>query len=157
MTTHSPPRAIGLAAVLVAVAGAGFAATRMEQAVAARHANFKEQGAAFKALNDELKKDAPAKAVLAASALKLKSLSTQLPTWFPRGSGPESGSKTEAKPSVWTDAAGFSAAANRLQVEASKLQQFAAAGDVAGLKVQARAVGGACKACHDKFREADRK
>ena len=44
------------------------------------------------------------------------------------------------------------AAANRLQVEISKLQQLSAAGAVAAVKAQVPAVGGACKNCHDKFR-----
>lgn len=123
----------------------------------ARHDNFKQQGAAFKAINDELKKDTPDRAVLTSNAAKLKTLTTQLPSWFPKGSGPESGVKTDAKAEVWTDAAGFAAAANRLQVETSKLQQLAATGDVAALRAQVRATGGACKGCHDKYRVPEKK
>lgn len=124
----------------------------MGKAAYARHQNFKAQGAAFKAVLDEIKKDQPDKGVIAANAGKLKTLSSQLPTWFPKGSGTESGMKTDAKPEVWSDPAGFAAAANRLQVEASKLDQLARAGDIAGVKGQVRAVGGACKNCHDKYR-----
>jgi cytochrome c556 len=122
-----------------------------------RHQNFKQQGAAFKAINDELKKDNPDKALIATNAAKLKALTTQLPSWFPKGSGPESRFKTDAKPEVWTDAAGFAAAANRLQVEASKLNQIAAGGDIGALKAQVRATGGACKNCHDKYRVPEKK
>lgn len=123
----------------------------------ARHDNFKAQGAAFKAILDELKKDPPDQAVLITNADKLKGTSTALPSWFPKGSGPESGVKTDAKAEVWTDAAGFAAAANRLQVEVSKFQQLAMAGDVAGMKTQSRVVGGACKNCHDKYRVPEKK
>jgi cytochrome c556 len=117
-----------------------------------RHENFKKQGAAFKAINDELRKGDPDKALIAKNAATLKALTAQLPTWFPKGSGPESGFKTDAKPEVWADAAGFQAAVNRLQVEASKLNQVAAGGDINAVKGQVRATGGACKNCHDKFR-----
>jgi len=127
----------------------------MQQAAATRHQNFKQQGAAFKAILDETKKGDPSKAVIATNAAKLKGLAAQLPTWFPKGSGPESGYKTDAKPVVWTDAAEFSAAAGRLQTETAKLDQLAQAGDLDGVKAQARAVGGACKGCHDKFRVPD--
>jgi cytochrome c556 len=124
----------------------------MQKAAADRHQNFKQQGAAFKAILDEVKKDAPDKAVIATNAAKLKGLASQLPTWFPKGSGPESGFKTDAKAEAWADAAGFAAAANRLQAETTKLDQLAQAGDIDGVKGQVRAVGGACKNCHDKFR-----
>lgn len=117
-----------------------------------RHENFKQQGAVFKAINDELRKGSPDKAAIARNAAALKALTARLPSWFPKGSGPESGFKTDAKPQVWSDAAGFQAAVNRLQVEASKLDQLAAAGDIAGVKAQVRATGGACKNCHDKYR-----
>ena len=121
-----------------------------------RHQNFKAQGAAFKGILDEIKKGDPNKAAVAADAAKLKALTAQLPSWFPKGSGAESGMKTDAKAEVWSDPAGFAAAANRLQVEASKLNQFAQAGDIAGVKGQVRAVGGACKNCHDKYRTPDK-
>lgn len=117
-----------------------------------RHHNFHDLGGAFKTLNDELKKGNPDKGVIAGNAMKMKVLASQLPTWFPRGSGPESKFKTDAKPQVWSDPNGFGVAANRLQVETSKLQALAAAGDIAAVRGQARTVGGACKACHDKYR-----
>jgi cytochrome c556 len=117
-----------------------------------RHEHFHDLGGAFKALTDELKKDTPDKAVVATNAAKVKAAAGQLPSWFPKGSGAESKFKTDAKGEVWSDANGFAAAANRLQVESSKLNALAAAGDIAGVKGQVRAVGGACKGCHDKYR-----
>jgi cytochrome c556 len=123
----------------------------------ARQQNFKLQGAAFKAINDELKQDTPNIALIAANAAKLRSIAANLPSWFPRGSGPESGFPTDAKPEVWTDPAGFAAAATRLQVQTSTLQQLAAAGDLAGVRNQAHAVGEACKSCHDSYRVPDRR
>lgn len=160
-------RAAGVAVLALGAAAGGAALAHEDmgkipntpagRAVAARHQNFKQQGGAFKALNDELKKDAPDKSVVAASAQKLKVLAGQLPSWFPKGSGPEAGAKTDAKPDIWNDPNGFAAAASRLQVETSKLAQFAVAGDLGAVKDQARATGQACKNCHDKFRVPEKR
>jgi cytochrome c556 len=145
-------------AVAIGVATAGMVAhadaprTPGAQAVATRQAHFKDQGRTFKAIIDELKKDQPEKAVIATNAAKLENLASQLPTWFPKGSGPEAGVKTGAKPEVWSDPNGFATVAAGLRTETAKLDQFAQAGDLAALKTQVRAVGGACKACHDKYR-----
>ena len=122
------------------------------KALVARQAHFKEQGAVFKAINDEARKDTPDKAVIAANAAKLKALAADLPTWFPKGSGPETGLPTAAKPEIWTDADGFAAAAAKLQDEATKLAAVSAGGDMDAIKAQFRAAAGACKACHDKYR-----
>jgi cytochrome c556 len=122
------------------------------KAALARHENFERLGAAFKRLNDELRKGSPDKAVLAQSAGQVKTLADQLPGWFPRGSGQEARPKSEAKANIWTDAAGFTGAASNMRTQAARLQQLAAAGDVDALKAQVRATGGACKGCHDKYR-----
>jgi cytochrome c556 len=122
-----------------------------------RHENFKQQGATFKAIRDELKKDAPNMALITTSAAKLKSSSDALPSWFPAGSGPESKYETDAKPEVWTDPVRFAAAVKRLQVETAKFQTIAASGDLAAIKGQVQAVGGACKNCHDSFRVPEEK
>ena len=122
------------------------------KAVAARQAKFKELGGAFKTINDQLKTDAPDKAAIAASAKKMQALAAAEASWFPRGSGPEAGVKTAAKSEIWSDAPGFAAAVKTLQAETGKLNTLAAAGDLDGVKAQTRAVGGACKACHDKYR-----
>lgn len=131
-------------------------ATPAGKAAAARHENFKQVGGAFKGAMDEARKGAPDVNAIGASAQKLVALSSQLPAWFPRGSGPESGAETAAKPEIWSDPQGFSAAAKRLQAESAKLQQLASAGDPAAAKAQVMAVGGACKGCHDKFRVPDK-
>ena len=118
-----------------------------------RHENFEALGKAFKALNDELRKDAPTKVVVQSNAKTISNLANGLPTWFPRGSGVEARAKSEAKANIWTDAAGFSAAASALQVQTSKLNQLAVAGDMDAVRAQVRATGGACKGCHDKYRQ----
>lgn len=123
------------------------------KAAYARHDNFKKLGGAFKALNDELRKGEPSKAVLTSNASAIASLSKSLPTWFPRGSGVEARPMSEAKAEVWTDAAGFAAAASNFQAQAAKLNQLAAGGDVDGVKAQTRQTFMACKSCHEKYRQ----
>ena len=60
--------------------------------------------------------------------------------------------KSAALPAVWSDAAKFKEAADRLQSEAVKLGAVARAKDEAGVKAQWGAVGKACGGCHDTFR-----
>jgi cytochrome c556 len=153
--------ALALAAGLTG--GAAFAAdpapapapsTPGGKAVVARQAHYRELNAAFKAVNDQLKAETPDQTAIVAGAAKMKALGADLPTWFPKGSGLEAGVKTSAKPEIWTDAEGFAAAAARLEAETAKLSDLAMAGDLDAIKAQARATGGACKACHDKYRGA---
>ena len=89
-------------------------------------------------------------AAVSAAAAKVKEYADQMGTWFPAGTGPETGIETEAKANIWTDRATFDAAVTRLQGEATKL---VAVTDAAGLKAQFPMTGGACKNCHDTFRE----
>jgi cytochrome c556 len=150
---------ISLAMLGLAVAGAALAqdappTTPGGKAVLARQAHYKELQKAFGGVGGELRKDAPDKAAMAANATTAANLARDLPTWFPKGSGPEAGVKTAAKAEIWTDAAGFAAAVSKLQDETAKLQQVATAGDVEAIKAQVRATGGACKNCHDTYRAA---
>lgn len=150
--------------VAVIIAGAAAAhdegpqpATPAGKAAGARHENFKQMGAAFKAAMDEARKGSPDLQVVGASAQKMSALAKQLPSWFPAGTGVGSGAKTDAKAEIWSDPQTFAAAATRLQTETAKLQTLAAGGDVAAAKAQVMATGGACKNCHDKFRVPEKR
>lgn len=149
-------RSVGWALALgvgAAVAGGGaLAASGAAKTVADRQAAYKQLGGAFKAINDQLKTDAPDMAVITASAQKMAALGAQVPTWFPKGTGPSKAYKTAAKPEIWSDAAGFAAAAASLKTETAKLAEAAKSGDLDAVKAQVRPVGGACKTCHDKYR-----
>jgi len=63
--------------------------------------------------------------------------------------------ETSAKPEVWTDAAKFKSAAEKMEQEMSKLAQAAKGGDLNAVKAQFGATGKACKACHDDFKKKD--
>lgn len=130
---------------------AGLAAG-MADAVKTRHDNFHKLGGDFKAIADQLKADKPDITVIQAKAADAKALGATMSSWFPVGSGPESGEKTEAKAEIWSDAAGFAAKREAFQTEATKLQQVAAAGNLEAIKGQFKATGESCKACHTSFR-----
>ncbi len=75
--------------------------------------------------------------------------SVDLPTLFPEGSDTaESG----ARPEVWSDRAGFEAAAERFQAAVRGLAAPAAANDHAAFLTAWTAANDACSACHDHYR-----
>jgi len=123
------------------------------KAAYARHENFEKLGGAFKTLNDELRKGSPNVAVIRTNASYIANQARVLPTWFPRGSGVQARPMSEARAEIWTDAAGFTAAASNLQAQAAKLNQLATAGDIDGVKAQTRETFQACRGCHQKYRQ----
>jgi cytochrome c556 len=61
--------------------------------------------------------------------------------------------KSAALPAIWDEPKKFQEAADRLQAETVKLAAAARAKDEAGVKAQFGAVGKACGACHESFRQ----
>lgn len=146
-------RSVAVTAAVVFAATAALAAgINAADTIKARHDHFKELGGAAKAIGDQLKSGAPDAAIVKANAAKMAQLGAALPTWFPAGSGPESGVKTRALPVIWTDGPGFSAAAKNLATETAKLNAIAASGNMAAVGPQMGAVGNACGGCHKKYR-----
>lgn len=60
--------------------------------------------------------------------------------------------ETRALPAVFTDRAGFVAAANGLTAPLANLRSVAAAGDSAGFPAALQAMGAACGNCHRNYR-----
>jgi len=145
--------AVSIALVLALTAGGAIAATSVEKAIALRQAGYKDIGKSFKAVSEELKKDAPDTKLIAAEARMIHGHSLSIPKWFPKGSGPESGIKTKAKADIWAEPAKFADATKALQIESKKLRTVAGKGDVEAIKLQFKATGGACGGCHTPFRE----
>ena len=58
-----------------------------------------------------------------------------------------------ALPAIWEQSAKFKEAASRLENEANKLYEVSRSGDEAAVKAQIGAVGKACGACHNDFRQ----
>jgi cytochrome c556 len=124
----------------------------VKQQIEVRQKALKEMGAAMKTIGDQMKSGAPALDQIRPAVHTIKTHSTELPTWFPAGTGPESGVKTEALAKIWEDQPGFTAAAELLASEAAKLSDVATGEDLAAIGAQVAATGGACKNCHDQFR-----
>lgn len=120
--------------------------------VKARIAHMKAMGGSAKAIGDQLKSGSADMAVVRAEAAKVAAAAQAMPTWFPKGSGPEAGVKTRALPAIWTDSAGFSAALQAFQAQAAKVNATAAGGDAAALGPEVGKLFGGCKGCHDKYR-----
>lgn len=142
--------ATGALAATVAVAATP------KQVIEARQGNFKKIGKSTKAIFDELRKPAPDMAVFHANGPVFVQLSSQLPRWFPKGTGPEAGVKTGAKPDIWAKPAEFRTAAVNFNNAARAFNAAAIKGDGAAVGAAARALGGTCKGCHDNFRTEDK-
>ena len=63
------------------------------------------------------------------------------------------GEKSRALPAIYEQQAKFKEVADRFQSEVTKLQSVAKGGDENAIKSQIGAVGKACAACHDNFRQ----
>lgn len=126
-----------------------------EPIIEGRQAGLRDIGAAFKAINDELKASAPVLATIRQNAKQIEDLASQQKFWFPAGTGPDSDIDTQAKPEIWQFAAEFKARQQAFSQEASKLTQLAAGSDIAAIRAQWRELGKTCKSCHEKFREKD--
>jgi cytochrome c556 len=120
--------------------------------VKARQQGLKSLGAAFKVIRDELKGESPDAAKIRSAAADITRTAGAIGGWFPAGTGPESGLKTDAKAEIWTDAAGFVTARELFVREADKWTQLGRSGAPASWKEAAAALGQSCKGCHDKYR-----
>jgi cytochrome c556 len=144
---------LGIAAVALALSAAGAAlAADMAGAVQARQAHYKAIGAASKGIYDELNKPTPQAAVIQGYARQLDALAPQIPTWFPVGSGPESGVKTRAKAEIWSQPAAFKSAADGFATAAHHFSQTAAGGDIGAIRAEYPALTKTCGTCHSQFR-----
>jgi len=75
---------------------------------------------------------------------------TDLPTMFPAGSNTAA---SGARPEVWSDHAGFQAAADRFRTAVQGLAAPAAANDHAAFLTAWTAARASCQACHDSYKQ----
>jgi len=120
-----------------------------DEVIKNRIADSRKIGRAFKHIRDELGAQNPSLALIRESAEQIESLGAQMLSWFPPGTDK---GKTHAKETVWTERATFEQAQKKLYGEAQKMAQVAQSGDKEALTSQYRALGKACKNCHDNFR-----
>ena len=141
---------------LVLVAAVAVHAAGPNDTVLARQKSLKQIGGAAKAAGDTLKTSTPDLAVIKASAATINGLAPKLVTWFPAGTGPDKATvKTGAKAEIWTDNAGFKAAAANLVKAAAAYKMAADSGNLDAIRANQKSLGMACKGCHDKYRLKD--
>lgn len=122
---------------------------RALQVMHERHEGMEAIGDANKALHRALgSSDIP---TIRANAARIAQLSQQASTWFPAGTGPDV-AKTRAKPDIWQSADDFASKLRAFQTAARALQLAAGGNNVAAMNARFAELGGACKACHDKYR-----
>ena len=71
--------------------------------------------------------------------------------WAAFGAGTDKGD-TRAKTEIWSEAAKFKEAADRMSVDMAKLTAATKTGNLDNVKAAVTAASGSCKNCHDNFR-----
>ena len=124
----------------------------VERSMQIRHRSFEDMGDLFKTMDDELKKSSPDTKKVLDAAKKIETMGKEIPSWFPAGTGPESGFKTYAKADIWTDNARFMKMHEEFMAEATKLVHAASGDNPADTMSQYFTMGVACANCHKPFR-----
>lgn len=127
-------------------------ASAQQDVIDARQQGFKDMGAAMKTLRDELKSHKPDNTSIAAAAERLATLANKVPDWFPTGSGPASGLKTDARDYIWENKEKFDAISKELILDSKALTSFAKSADNSALQKKLGVVRDNCSSCHDSFR-----
>ncbi len=135
--------ALAAAAALLFVSGAALAEDPVKARKDGFDANKKAMGE-IKALLDGSALDP-----VAGVAQRVGAFATRIPSLFPAGSDK---GETKAKPEIWADFGDFSNKAKAFETAAKELETAAAAGDKAAARQSFAALGGTCKACHDRYR-----
>ena len=147
--------ALGGCALIVPVVSGNAQQATPEETIKARQQHFKDIGKAAKDIVDQLKSGTIDKADVAARAVEIDTALKGIPTWFPAGTGPESGVKTAAKAEIWTQSKDFKVAYDNAQAAADKFVPIAASGDPAAIGAGFQALGQGCGGCHKTFRVKD--
>ncbi len=120
--------------------------------VKARIDAYRELGASFKNVNDELRKPAPQAYLVQVAARQISQTAKAQYGFFPAGSGPRAGRKTYAKAKIWSQSAKFKTAQDQFATQATAFAKVAAGGDPAKMRAAAKALGQTCSGCHKAFR-----
>ena len=142
--------AVAFLGVLIATAAAlapGDAGAQ-EDPLKARQAGFKDISREMKAAEGLVKAGGPGDRI-AEHAVKMTAFLQRVPSLFPPGS--DKGS-SEAKKEIWSNFDDFVKLARAAAAEGEKLVVVAKANKIADTRKQFAALGDACSACHDKYR-----
>tara|TARA_B100000378_G_scaffold42919_1_gene32071 strand:+ start:8668 stop:9186 length:519 start_codon:yes stop_codon:yes gene_type:complete len=120
-----------------------------------RHDNFEGIGDAFKVIRGELEKGSPDFDAIQANARIIADNAVLIPEHFPECTGPADGADTEALDTIWEKPEEFSAATERMLGASRTMLAAADSRDAATVQAAVKELGGACKNCHDQFREKE--
>lgn len=134
------------AAVTALPAAAQF--QRPEDAVKYRQSAFTVMAAHFSRIGAMAQGRVPFDAAAAAANAEIVSTMSRLP-FVAFVDGSQAG---KAKAEIWSDRAGFNAAATKMQEEVAKLATAARSGNADQVRAAFGATAGTCKACHDNYR-----
>ncbi|BBK31746.1 cytochrome c556 [Stella humosa] len=144
-------------AAFAAVLGVGLMAEAQQRPpadiIAARQQAMKTLGAEMKGIGDAAKAGSITKEDASARASKINEIANQMVSWFPAGTGPESGVKTAALPAIWEKPADYKAAIDRFAGESAKLVAAANTGNAATIAAAQGEVGKSCGGCHQIARQ----
>ena len=139
------------AIALVLISGSVAAQAKPEDVIKYRQAVYKVMGWNFGPMGAMVKGEKPYdKEAFARHASIVSQMSPLAMEGFAAGS--DKGAETKAKPEVWTKSAEFKEKMDKMVGETRKLAAIAGTGSFDEIKKQFGATGGACKACHDDFR-----
>ncbi len=143
---------------LALLAAPAFAEDDPMSPLAIRKRSFADMGAAFKAINDQMKQPRPVMMLVKAYAQQLVRYSKEPApgVWFAPGSGPAPGVKTSAKTEIWSRPDEFNKLWAAYGVQANKLLAAAAARDADAVSQAVKDTGASCAACHRAFRSDDK-
>jgi cytochrome c556 len=147
--------AAAVAAIVTAAAAQNRAAAPAD-IIRMRQADYKQIGAAMKGINDQLRASTPSLPAIQAGSRTILGFAPQVLRWFPRGTGPEAGVRTRARPEIWSDHTGFRRAGAGLLVAARALDAAARRGDIQAVRAAVPQLAHACSNCHDDYRAPER-
>lgn len=123
--------------------------------IEARQEGYKAIGRNFKTINDQLKTSEPDITEIQTAAGAMVEASAGMVDWYPAGTGPDSGVKTEALAVIWEEPEDFAVKVSEYDTALAALEAATASGDFDAIAAAARATGPTCGACHDKYRLDD--
>jgi len=142
---------LSAAAIGLVISATAAAQAKPEQLVKQRQAAMTLQGKYFGPLGAMAQSKAPYNAAVVARNAAFLDVLAKMP-WDGFAASTKD-IKSAALPAVFTDAAKFKEAQDRLESEISKLVSVSKSGDEAAVKAQLGAVGKSCGGCHENFRE----
>lgn len=136
-----------LAAVLSAFVLTAIALPATADVVETRKQEFRNNVTALKAIRAAIKDDDLA--AVASNADMVADWSARMTDYFPEGSDQ---GKTNARAEIWSNWAGFTAAARDAEDAATRLAALARAGDAGQMDAGFGALANTCKSCHMSFK-----